>query len=136
MVSIKADGLKNVHFYPLQPVERLNELLNTADIHVLTQRANAADLVMPSKLSGMLASGRPVVATAQPGTELASVIDQVGILIPPENPFELVQALQKLSYQPDLRQQLGNRGRAYALAHWDKESVLNNLNQEVESLCQ
>ena len=132
----QAIGLRNVHFFPLQPVERLNELLSTADIHVLTQRINAADLVMPSKLSGMLASGRPVIATAQPGTELASVIEQVGILIPPENPFELAQAIQRLAHQPDLRLQLGQRGRAFALAHWDKESVLNHLNQEVESLCQ
>jgi hypothetical protein len=39
--------------------QRLNELLNLADIHLLPQNARAADLVMPSKLTGMLASGRP-----------------------------------------------------------------------------
>jgi len=49
------------------PAERLGELLTCADIHLLPQRADAADLVMPSKLTGMLASGRPVVATAHAG---------------------------------------------------------------------
>ena len=42
-------------------------LLATADIHLLPQRADAADLVMPSKLTGMLASARAVVATAHVG---------------------------------------------------------------------
>ena len=60
----------NVSFLYLQPVEKLNELLNLADIHVLPQRLGAADLVMPSKLTGMLASGRPVAVTASPGTQL------------------------------------------------------------------
>ena len=67
-------GLAHVHFLDLQPMERLNALLAMADVHLLPQRADAADLVMPSKLTGMLASGRPVLATAHPGTELALVV--------------------------------------------------------------
>lgn len=66
----QAQALGNVRFVPLQPLERLNALLKLADIHLLPQRADAADLVMPSKLTGMLASGRPVVATAQPDTQV------------------------------------------------------------------
>ena len=53
--------LRNVRWLPLQPMEKLNELLNLADVHLLPQRADVADLVMPSKLLGMLASGRPVL---------------------------------------------------------------------------
>ena len=66
-------------FYRCNLPHRLNELLNLADIHVLPQSAGAADLVMPSKLTGMLASGRPVIVTAHPGTELADVIDRVWV---------------------------------------------------------
>ncbi|RYF49209.1 MAG: colanic acid biosynthesis glycosyltransferase WcaI, partial [Comamonadaceae bacterium] len=68
--------LPNVHFIDLQPLERLNELLGLADIHLLPQRADAADLVMPSKLTGMLSSGRPVIATAHADTELGKVVMQ------------------------------------------------------------
>ena len=60
-------GAANVTMLPLQPYDRLNDLLNAADIHLLPQRPDAADLVMPSKLTGMLASGRPVIATAARG---------------------------------------------------------------------
>src|SRR5437879_3671640 len=62
-----ARELPNVRFLPLQPPERLNALLNLADVHALPQKPAVADLVMPSKLIGMLASGRPVVATVHDG---------------------------------------------------------------------
>jgi colanic acid biosynthesis glycosyl transferase WcaI len=57
-----AHDLPNVRFLPLQPFERFNEFLNVADIHLLPQRRDASDLVMPSKLLAMLATGRPVIA--------------------------------------------------------------------------
>ncbi len=70
--------LPNVHWLPLQPMERLNDLLNLADIHLLPQCAGVADLMMPSKLTGILASGRPVVTTATEGTQLAECLRVVG----------------------------------------------------------
>lgn len=75
-------GLPNVHFLPLQPEERLCELLNLADLHLLPQLSGAADLVLPSKLGGMLASGKPVLATADQGTELHEVLKGTAILVP------------------------------------------------------
>ncbi len=64
----RSAGLRNVRFLDLQPQERLPELLSMADIHLLPQRTEVADLVLPSKLGAILASGRPVVAMAEPGT--------------------------------------------------------------------
>jgi len=130
----QATGLKNVIFIPLQPAARLNELLNAADIHVLLQRAGAADRVMPSKLTGMLASGKPVVATANPGTELAQVIEQVGVLVPAESLENLCNALQTLGNQPALRVDLGMKGRRYVQDHWDKQTVLHYLAAQLNPL--
>ena len=130
----QAIGLKNVIFSPLQPAERLNELLNAADIHVLLQRPVVADRVMPSKLTGILASGKPVIATADPGTELAQVIEQVGLLVPPDNLKSLCTALRTLVDQPALCDELGSKGRRFAQDHWDKKLVLNNFMMQLESL--
>lgn len=55
-------GLSQVIHLPLQPADCMNDWLNAADIHLLPQKAGAAYLVLSSKLLGMLASGRPVVA--------------------------------------------------------------------------
>jgi len=120
-------GLPNVHFLDLQPMERLNELLALADIHLLPQRADAADLVMPSKLTGMLASARPVVATARPGTELAQVVQGCGLVVPPENPRAMADAVLALAADAVWRAQLGAAGRAHAAQHMNREAVLQRF---------
>jgi colanic acid biosynthesis glycosyl transferase WcaI len=71
-----------VHFLPLQPAENMSELLSMANVHVLPQQSGAADLVMPSKLGGMLASGVPIVATADPGTEVANILKDIALVVP------------------------------------------------------
>jgi colanic acid biosynthesis glycosyl transferase WcaI len=128
-----AKGLSNVRFLPLQPLERLNELLNLAAVHVLPQSAGAADLVMPSKLTGMLASGRPVIVTAPPGTELANVMGPLGVMISPGQPETLAQAVLTLVSQPDLQDELGRRGRTYVEKMWAKDLVLEKFLQVLQS---
>ena len=117
-------GLERVHWLPLQPFERLNELLNLADIHLLPQRADAADLVMPSKLTGMFASGGAVLATAAQGTELAQVLDGRGVIVPPGDDEAFAQALSALAQDPARRAALGAAGRSYAQDQLDREPVL------------
>lgn len=129
-----AAGLPNVRFLPLQPVDRLNELLNLAEIHLLPQAAGAADLVMPSKLAGMLASGRPVIVTAQPGTELAQVMQNLGRVVPPEQPELLADAILALAGQPEMQAELGSRGRLYVEQTWAKESVLGKFLHTLQAL--
>jgi colanic acid biosynthesis glycosyl transferase WcaI len=83
----------NVHFLPLQPEEKLCELLNLADLHVLTQDRNTADLVLPSKLGGMLASGRSILVTADPHTELYDLLSSAAIIVPAGDVQALAEAI-------------------------------------------
>ena len=115
-------------------MERLNELLAMADIHLLPQRADAADLVMPSKLTGMLASARPVVATAQPGTELAQVVQGCGLVVPPEDPRALADAILVLAADAAWRARLGSAGRLHAAQHMDREAVLKSFETALQAL--
>jgi colanic acid biosynthesis glycosyl transferase WcaI len=130
----------NVTMLPLQPIDRLNDLLNAADIHLLPQRAGAADLVMPSKLTGMLSSGRPVIATADAGTQVARVVDgdgvenACGLVVPAEDEAALHAAVFRLIEDSGLRKQLGEAARRYAVQHLGKEQVLERFEQELQSL--
>ncbi|GAB4057309.1 hypothetical protein GCM10028811_03510 [Uliginosibacterium sediminicola] len=133
-LDIQCKGLSNVRLLPLQPLARLGELLSMADIHLLPQRADAADLVMPSKLTGMLASGRPVIATAAAGTELADVVASCGLIVPPENPKALADAVVRLSSDGALRQQLGRSGRRYAEQNLDVQVVLRRFEQTLHCI--
>ena len=127
------EGLTNVRFVDLQPLARLGEFLSMADLHLLPQRADAADLVMPSKLTGMLASGRPVIAMAHVGTELAEVVSRCGLVVIPENAPALANAINQLAEDEQMRNLLGAAGRVYAETNLNKDAVLAALEENLIS---
>lgn len=127
-------GMANLRLLPLQPPERLNDLLNLADIHVLPERADAADLVMPSKLGGMLASARPVVAAVRPGSGVAEVVGKVGVCVPPEQPAALAAALQALAADPARRASLGAAGRQFVKENWESRQILLEFEQRLQEM--
>ncbi|MCG2634292.1 MAG: glycosyltransferase WbuB [Gammaproteobacteria bacterium] len=128
-----AIGLENIHWLPVQPLDRLNMLLNMGDIHLLPQLAGAADLVMPSKLTGIFASGRPVIATVAEQTELASAIAGKGVRVDPGDVAGLVVALCQLRDHPQLRAEQGERARHYALEQMDKARLLGRFTAALAS---
>lgn len=133
-LQAEAEGLANVRFLPLQPAERLGEWLGLADIHLLPQSPEAEDLVLPSKLAGMLASGRPVIATCRAGTELAKVVSQCGAVVPPEDALSLSEAVLSLVDDAARRGELGSQGRRHAEDHLGLEGVLAQFEQDCQEL--
>ncbi len=135
MLADKAKDLSNVTLLPVQPAGRLNDLLNLADIHLLPQLADAADLVMPSKLTGMLASGRAIVATALPRTQLFEVLQGTGMVTPPGGVDAFVSALLRLVESPALRARLGQAARSYAVSRLDREEILERFERSMMDIC-
>jgi colanic acid biosynthesis glycosyl transferase WcaI len=127
-----AAGLTNVRFIALQPLERLNELLNLADVHLLPQRAEAEDLVMPSKLTAIMASGRPVVASARAGSDVARAAGAGGLVVPPGDAEAFGAAIRRLLSDVRLRADLARAGRVYAASNWDRETVLQAMMAQLE----
>lgn len=127
--------LPNVIHLPLQSSERLNDLLNLADIHLLPQRAEAKDLVMPSKLTGMMASGRPIIATANSGTQLAAAVHGRGLVVKPDDLEAFVSAILSLANSKELRLKLGQEARKYALSQLDLEPILRTFELAMLAAC-
>jgi colanic acid biosynthesis glycosyl transferase WcaI len=127
-------GLARVRLLPLQPVERLNDWLNLADVHLLPQKAGAADVVLPSKLLGILASGRPVVASSPAGSELGDLAEQAGLRVEPEDPDAFAAAVRRLVEDGALRQRLGAQARRLAEQRFGKDAVLRGLERELVAL--
>jgi colanic acid biosynthesis glycosyl transferase WcaI len=88
--------LNNIFFLPLQPPDKLNRFLNMADIHLVLQKANASDLVMPSKLTTILSVGGLAIITANKNSSLYDIVsaNNLGILVEPENKMELLAAIE------------------------------------------
>lgn len=126
-IEATAANLPNVKVIPLQPMERLNELLNAADIHILPQRPGAIGNVMPSKLLNIFASGRPVIATVLSQSQVGHIVQQVGKVTPPADVPALIEAIQKLAADPALRHQLGMAAIEYVSQVFQKDAVLGNF---------
>ena len=124
--------MDQVRILPLQPAERLNDWLNLADVHLLPQKAGAADLVLPSKLLGILASGRPLVASSPAGSELGQLAELAGIRVEPEDGAGFAAALRQLLSDAALRQRLGQAARELAKQRFGREAVLGQLDRALK----
>lgn len=115
-------GVHNVTFLPVQPYHRLGELLATADVSVIPQKSGVNDIVLPSKLNNIMASQRPVVVAAPVDSEFGRIVmeSKGGLVVRPEDPAQLAQAILHLYHNSDLRTQMAISGRQYmesCLAH-------------------
>lgn len=128
---VEESGLKNIAFYPLQPYEKLSALLAMADLHLVLQKKSASDLVMPSKLTGILAAGGCALVTAAPGTSLYHIVHKydMGILVEPESISALRDAIEKaLSINLD---EIRNNARSYAEKYLSKNSILSDFERQL-----
>lgn len=126
--------LPMIRFFPLQPMERLSDLLGIADVHLLPQIAGAADLVLPSKLTNMLASGRPTIATTEADTALGQEVENCGVVVPPGDAVRLANALESLIAAPQKRAEMGAAARQRAIERWDMDAILYRLKSQFEDL--
>ena len=121
--------LGNLQFEPLVPRERLSEGLAEGDVHVVPQDPDGADFAVPSKVFTIMAAGRPFVTTARPGSPLWRLQEASGAFIctPPGDAGELADAVLRLMADPDLRLELGRRGRRFVESNLSKRRVLDQF---------
>jgi len=123
---VASGGIRNVRFVGLQPEEYFPKMLAAADAVLLNQRANVVDAVAPSKLLNYMAAGKAVVAAVNENSVAAKLIleARAGLVVSPENPADLIRAIERLRAEPHLREQFGENGRAYAERHFARNEML------------
>ncbi len=133
-LQASTSDLPNVKFLPLQPLDKLNALLNCADVHLLPQLTDATDLVLPSKLTGQLASGRPTITVALSGSSLAQEVEGRGIVVSELTGEALATAVRRLMADDGLRMQLGRAARERAKNYWQRDQVLSLMEKRLYAL--
>jgi colanic acid biosynthesis glycosyl transferase WcaI len=123
---VKEAGLTNIIFHPLVSYEKLPALLAMADIHLVLQKKNATDLVMPSKLTSILAAGGCPLVTASEGSTLHQLIhnNEMGIVVEPDDYQLLTQGI-RFALDNSLEKFRSN-ARYYASRFLSKEAILRN----------
>jgi colanic acid biosynthesis glycosyl transferase WcaI len=129
-------GLSNIQFRPLQPMEKLGELLATSDVVLVPQKEGVKDIVLPSKICNLLASGRPVIAAAAPETELGKIVSEsgCGVLVAPQNGKQIADMIGQLRGAHALRERMGRDGRRYMEARLSGPMILREFMERMEML--
>ncbi|GAA4316627.1 colanic acid biosynthesis fucosyltransferase WcaI [Mucilaginibacter gynuensis] len=124
VASAEEHGLTNVKFFPLQEAHLFNSFLNMADVHLILQKRNASDLMMPSKLTTILAVGGLSLVTAEPGTALFELLNdnEMGVVIPPEDTDSLKNAIYDCCIRDN--SSIKNNGRKYAEQYLNKNNII------------
>jgi len=123
----RARDLPNVRFLLLQPSEEVAAMHSAADVCLMSHRPEVLDIAMPCKVMGILACGRPLLATTHPDTQVGRVVEEggVGLVVPPGDPDALAGAVLEAREDPERRRRWGRAARSYALEHWEKQRVLD-----------
>lgn len=122
--------LTNLRLLPFEDDYRA--LLVDAEICFITQQVGSGNSFFPSKLLGILAEGRPVVAVSAPESELAIALRQggFGVNVPPGRPEELAERLDALAKDPQRLADYGAAGRRY-VQQFEKSRVLGSFLSEL-----
>ncbi len=129
----KAQRLKldNVRFIPYQPRERMPEVLASAHLALVTLKKGAAFDALPSKIYGILASGRAIIASLDEHSEAWELIRRSGggICVPPEEPARLAEAILILKRDAARCEEMGRNGRVYAVENHSPRSAAEKFDR-------
>ncbi|MBN4059037.1 glycosyltransferase family 4 protein [Endomicrobium sp. AH-315-J14] len=132
----RARGLGNVRFLPYQPWAKLAESLSAADSHLISLRPGLAGLLVPSKLYGILAAGRPVFYLGPPDSEIARSIREhdVGWAGEARDVTGLVEAIAAASEDPSWAIERGERARQVFLDTYDRHLAVARWRKVLEEV--
>jgi colanic acid biosynthesis glycosyl transferase WcaI len=126
--EVESSGLKNVLFFPYQPIESLSFVLSMADLHLIPLKKGMKGAVVPSKLYNILAVGRPYLAIADEEGEPACLARECGcgLWATPGNMTEIADGIKwAIGHQGEL-QKMGKAGRDVAEKRFRGETVVNS----------
>jgi colanic acid biosynthesis glycosyl transferase WcaI len=125
-----------VRFMAWQPPELRSLSLSTADIHVVGLARGLAGYVVPSRLYGILAAGRPVIAATEDESETAQLVARVGcgVVVPPGDPFALAKAIRAAHDGEYDLDEMGRRARAFAETEGDRPIAIGRYDDVLRRL--
>jgi glycosyltransferase involved in cell wall biosynthesis len=129
-------GVSNVQFFSFQPREMVPLIYAAADVSLVTLKKDIALDSVPSKAYTIMASGRPILAAVDPGSDAWELVEtaDAGICVEPENPRALAEAIETFHHQPELCEKLGQNGRDYVVAHYTRQVIGQRYHQFLTDL--
>ena len=132
-----AKGIGNIMFLPFQPRQALAEMLAAADVSLVTLNRHSSETSLPSKIFNIMASARPILAVTPRESEIAELVEEArcGIVIPPEHPDLLAEAIMNMREQIDLLREMGENGRAQIETRFARSRCVDMHEHMLSALC-
>lgn len=108
-------GLRNVRFMEAEPLDRLSDLLGSARVHLVSMREGLEGCLVPSKIYGILAAGRPAIMVGSTNNEVAELLREsgAGFVVGTGRAHEMAASIGRLREEPGLAYRMGQAGRQY-----------------------
>jgi glycosyltransferase involved in cell wall biosynthesis len=132
-IEAAAAGRKNVRFLPFFPAGKIASVLAAADAHIVTIKRGLEGVIVPSKMYGILAAGKPIVAVAPRDTDVAAIGERRGFAIwaDSENASQVADAVRQISASPETLRRMGEAALA-AANDYDRVSELRKFVRIIE----
>jgi glycosyltransferase involved in cell wall biosynthesis len=126
--------LHHVAFYDPVPLKQLGECLSAGDIHFVTQKPGTEGIIVPSKIYGIMAAGRPTIFIGPERCESAYIIRDggIGIIIKPGDIDGLATTIKAFIDDPLMRDNMGRRAREYYETHFGRSKSVNQIAELIE----
>jgi colanic acid biosynthesis glycosyl transferase WcaI len=130
-----AAGAENIRFLDFFPTSEIPSVLAAADAHIITVKRGLEGVVVPSKMYGILAAGKPIVAVAPAETDAVSLGVGRGFAVAsdPDNPGELVSVVRVLAGDAEKTKRMGQAARA-AAPDYDRVKELQKFVEVLDDL--
>ena len=132
--SVQERGLRNFRFFDYQDKINLKFSLSAADVHWISLRPEVEGLIVPSKIYGIAAAGRPVIAICAKDGEIAQMVQQhqCGVVVEPGDTDALVAAIIHLSTDSESRSAMGRNARTMLESHFTRRQALEHWRSLLE----
>jgi colanic acid biosynthesis glycosyl transferase WcaI len=123
-----AAGAANIRFLPFFPAGKVSSVLAAADAHLITVKRGLEGVVVPSKMYGILAAGKPIVAVAPRETDAVALGERLGFGVgaDPDRPEEIASVVRELASEPERIAKMGAAARQAAKGY-DRARELENF---------
>jgi glycosyltransferase involved in cell wall biosynthesis len=122
---IKMAGIDNLIMTHMRPIEMVSKVYSIADVSLVTTRKGLGYSAVPSKTWTIMACGRPIIACIDEESELSKILirNNLGLVVPPDNPNKLADAILMLYKNESLRKKLSNNERLYVERHLSRKML-------------
>ena len=127
--------LKNTFFHPQVPINNITPYLNISNVLLVSIKNDRIfDTFIPSKMFDFMACGKPIILSVDGEARRIFEEADVGIYVPPENFYELSDAIIKLYENPELCRRYGENGRKYVIKHFSRKEQAQKLEKVFQDL--